>query len=34
MRVPRYGEVGWYGDGALQLVWKGTVIDAQYRLEP
>lgn len=33
MRVPRYGEVGWYdADGALQLVWKGNVLDAQYEL--
>ncbi|MCK4303892.1 MAG: hypothetical protein KAY24_06610 [Candidatus Eisenbacteria sp.] len=34
MRVPLYGEVGWYDDGTLQLVWKGDVIDAQYELEP
>lgn len=34
MRVPLYGEVGWYDDGALQLVWKGNVLDAQYGLEP
>lgn len=34
MRVPLYGEVGWYENGALQLVWKGNVIDAQYELEP
>jgi hypothetical protein len=34
MRVPLYGEVGWYNDGTLQLVWKGNVIDAQYELEP
>jgi hypothetical protein len=33
-RVPHYGEVGWYDDGALQVVWKGNVIDAQYELEP
>jgi hypothetical protein len=31
MRVPSYGEVGWYGDdGALQLVWKGNTLDADY----
>lgn len=30
MRVPGYGEVGWYKDGALQLVWKGDLLHAQY----
>lgn len=30
MRVPRDGEVGWYDDGALQLVWKGRVDDLRY----
>jgi hypothetical protein len=35
MRVPSYGEVGWYDDvGALQLVWKGNILDAAYELEP
>jgi hypothetical protein len=34
MRIPLYGEVGWYNDGALQLVWKGNVLEAQYELEP
>lgn len=34
MRIPKYGEVGWYEDGVLHLVWKGNVIDAQYELEP
>jgi Family of unknown function (DUF6920) len=34
MRVPLYGEVGWYDDRALQLVWKGNVMDVQYELEP
>lgn len=34
MRVPLHGEVGWYENGALQLVWKGSVIDAQYEVEP
>jgi hypothetical protein len=34
MRVPSRGEVGWYENGALQLVWKGDVIDAQYELPP
>jgi hypothetical protein len=34
MRVPLYGEVGWYDDSALKLVWKGRVTDVQYELEP
>lgn len=34
MRIPQYGEVGWYDDGVLQLVWKGRVLNAQYELEP
>ena len=25
LRVPTYGEVGWYEENALQLVWKGHV---------
>lgn len=33
MRVPLYGEVGWYDNGALQLVWKGNIVDVQYELE-
>lgn len=34
MRVPLYGEVGWYDNGTLQLVWKGDVITAQYEFAP
>lgn len=34
MRVPSYGEVGWYDDGVLQLVWKGEVTGAGYELGP
>ncbi|MFC1665431.1 DUF6544 family protein [Pseudomonadota bacterium] len=34
IRIPQYGEVGWYDDGTLQLVWKGDVLDAHYELEP
>ena len=34
MRVPFYGEVGWYEKGVLQLVWKGNVLEAQYEFEP
>lgn len=30
MRVPRYGEVGWYDGGALQLVWKGNLTELKY----
>ena len=30
MRVPFHAEVGWYFDGALELVWIGDVINAQY----
>jgi hypothetical protein len=34
MRVPLHGEVGWYDDGKLHLVWKGDVMEVQYELEP
>lgn len=34
MRVPLYGEVGWYVDGTLHLVWQGHILDAQYELVP
>ena len=30
MRVPRYGEVGWFIDGELELVWKGEIDDIRY----
>lgn len=33
MRIPLYGEVGWYDDGGLQLVWKGHILDAQYEFD-
>ncbi len=32
MRVPTYGEVGWYLDGRLQLVWQGELQAARYEL--
>jgi hypothetical protein len=32
MRIPSYGEVGWYEGETLALVWKGNLIDVQYRL--
>ncbi len=34
MRVPGYGEVGWYDDGDLQLVWKGHIQKLQYEFWP
>lgn len=34
MRVPRYGDVGWYDNGTLQLVWKGNIVEVQYEFEP
>jgi hypothetical protein len=34
MRVPLNGEVGWYVDGMLQIVWKGDLINARYELGP
>lgn len=34
MRVPTYGEVGWYDAGGWQAVWKGNLIDVQYELTP
>ena len=26
VRIPRWGEVGWYVDGRWGSVWKGTVV--------
>lgn len=34
MRVPAYGEVGWYEEGTLGLVWKGQIIEARYEVGP
>lgn len=34
MRVPQYGEVGWYDQGTLQWVWQGNLVEAQYELAP
>ncbi|MGF1498794.1 MAG: DUF6544 family protein [Elainellaceae cyanobacterium] len=31
MRVPSYGEVGWYEDETLELVWQGNILEAQYQ---
>ena len=32
MRIPAYGEVGWYEGQTLQLVWRGNLIDVRYQL--
>jgi hypothetical protein len=32
MRIPSYGEVGWYDSDVLHLVWKGRVVAADYEL--
>ena len=34
MRVPMYGEVGWYENNVLHMVWKGHVVTADYELGP
>ncbi|AOE48782.1 DUF6920 family protein [Kangiella sediminilitoris] len=31
MRVPCYGEVGWYSEDQLKLVWKGNITDFNYK---
>lgn len=33
MQIPCYGEVGWYQDKTLQLVWKGTLTEVKYQYE-
>lgn len=33
MRVPLYGEVGWYEEGRLELVWQGHILGVQYEFE-
>ncbi|RKF18893.1 hypothetical protein DBZ36_09890 [Alginatibacterium sediminis] len=33
MQVPQYGEVGWYDNDSLELVWKGNIVDAKYAFE-
>ncbi len=30
MRIPFHAEVGWHVEGALELVWVGDVVNAQY----
>lgn len=30
IRVPSHGEVGWYMDDRLEIVWKGEIVDIQY----
>lgn len=34
MKIPHYGEVGWYDENTLQLVWKGDVLDVEYQFVP
>jgi hypothetical protein len=34
MRIPLYGEVGWYDGRMLQLVWKGNITETQYEFQP
>lgn len=34
MRIPRYGEVGWYDQGTWQAVWKGRVEAAAFEPPP
>ena len=34
MRIPMRGEVGWYVDGTLQIVWKGELTDVRYQWGP
>lgn len=33
MRVPHYGEVGWFDQGSLKLVWKGRITGGRYEYE-
>ncbi len=30
IRIPTYGDVGWYDTGAWQAVWKGNLVDVHY----
>ena len=30
MLVPARGEVGWYSDGRLDIVWKGDITSLEY----
>lgn len=34
MRIPSYGEVGWYDNDVLHMVWKGRVVAVDYELAP
>jgi hypothetical protein len=34
IRVPLYGEVGWYDDRMLKLVWKGNITDVAFEFGP
>ncbi len=33
MRIPMYGEVGWYEEGVLRLVWQGHLLEARYEMD-
>ncbi|MCG6872594.1 MAG: hypothetical protein LJE84_09910, partial [Gammaproteobacteria bacterium] len=33
VRVPGYGEVGWYDTGPWHSVWKGTLLDIRFEFE-
>jgi uncharacterized protein DUF6544 len=32
--VPGEGEVGWYSGGVWQCVWRGRIVQSQYRFQP
>lgn len=33
IKVPRYGEVGWWMGGKFELVWKGEILDTNIRYQ-
>lgn len=33
IKVPKYGEVGWWMDGSFELVWKGEIVKANISYE-
>lgn len=33
IKVPKYGEVGWWMDSKFELVWKGEILDTNIRYE-
>jgi len=32
--VPTRGEVGWYADGRLKIVWRGEIASLEYEFGP